>query len=349
MSFAHDAAMRAAEDLDGRLDTAEKELSEARATIERLRTDMTALRASEVAAVARASKLALDLQTMQGEAAEARRDVRHRDETIASLRLTVRETSSACQTLVERCERAESARDESAGSAEALRKRAEQLTLERGFTDAEQKRDMADLRARLERERHEAAKNHDETVRLNAEVARLKRTLETATPWEVSSPPTDEELRALFRRWSTGPEQYQADCDLLIAAITDLRDQLREIRRTVIASVRGEEYAATLNGPALDEYAGSTGEDVANLAARMRAMQAERDESRTAQKESLVKMLRHRDTLAALLRTVRRERAERAAWLASLPDGSCGNPPPAALVAAEAATGEMLRAMEEGR
>jgi chromosome segregation ATPase len=183
MTFAHDAAVRATEDLDGRLDVAEEELSEARATIERLRTDMTALRASEVAAVARASKLALDLQTAQSEAAEARRDVRHRDETIASLRLTVRETSSACQTLVERCERAESARDE----------------------------------------------------------------------------------------------------------------------------------------------------------------------SRTAQKESLVKMLRHRDALAALLRTVRRERAEREAWLVSLPGGSCGNPPPAALVAAEAATGEMLRAMEEGR
>lgn len=57
------------------------------------------------------------------------------------------------------------------------------------------------------------------------EVARLTRRLETAVPWEVSSPPTDEELRALFRRWSTGPERYQADCDLLIAAITDLREK----------------------------------------------------------------------------------------------------------------------------
>ena len=44
MTFAHDAAVRAVEDRDGRLDVAEEELSEARATIERLRTDLATLR-----------------------------------------------------------------------------------------------------------------------------------------------------------------------------------------------------------------------------------------------------------------------------------------------------------------
>jgi len=53
--------------------------------------------------------------------------------------------------------------------------------------------------------------------------------------------------------------------------------------------------------------------------------------------------------LATLSAAVRRERDTRAAWLDSLPDGSCGNPPPAALIEAEDATGEALRALEGGR
>lgn len=40
---------------------------------------------------------------------------------------------------------------------------------------------------------------------------------------------------------------------------------------------------------------------------------------------------------------VRREHNARLAWLATLPDGSCGNPPPQALLDAEAATREALR------
>lgn len=52
-----------------------------------------------------------------------------------------------------------------------------------------------------------------------------------------------------------------------------------------------------------------------------------------------------RAQLATLTAAVRRERNARAAWLASLPDGACGNPPPQALIDAEAATGEVLAAM----
>lgn len=53
-----------------------------------------------------------------------------------------------------------------------------------------------------------------------------------------------------------------------------------------------------------------------------------------------------REKIGALVAAVRREREARAEWLASLPDGSCGNPPPAALIDAEAATGEVLRVIE---
>lgn len=52
-----------------------------------------------------------------------------------------------------------------------------------------------------------------------------------------------------------------------------------------------------------------------------------------------------RAQLATLTAAVRRERAARAAWLASLPDGACGNPPPQALLDAEAATGVVLATM----
>lgn len=56
----------------------------------------------------------------------------------------------------------------------------------------------------------------------------------------------------------------------------DLRNQLREIRSTVIGSVRGDEYAATLTTEALDEHLASTGEDVACLVARLRSLEAAR-------------------------------------------------------------------------
>lgn len=56
-----------------------------------------------------------------------------------------------------------------------------------------------------------------------------------------------------------------------------------------------------------------------------------------------------RRSLATLSAAVRRERDTRAEWLDSLPDGSCGNPPPNALIEAEDATGVALRAVEAAR
>ncbi len=66
------------------------------------------------------------------------------------------------------------------------------------------------------------------------------------------------------------------------------------------------------------------------------------------------RLMRERDTalhraetaegmLSVVLAAIRREHNARAAWLASLPDGACGNPPPQALLDAEATTREALR------
>ena len=49
----------------------------------------------------------------------------------------------------------------------------ERLTSERALIDAEWRRDMDDLRAQMERVRHEAAKDYDESARLRADNARL--------------------------------------------------------------------------------------------------------------------------------------------------------------------------------
>jgi hypothetical protein len=67
-----------------------------------------------------------------------------------------------------------------------------------------------------------------------------------------------------------------------------------------------------------------------------------------------MRLMRERDTalhraetaeglLATVLAAIRREHNARAAWLATLPDGSCGNPPSQALLDAEATTREALR------
>ena len=61
-----------------------------------------------------------------------------------------------------------------------------------------------------------------------------------------------------------------------------------------------------------------------------------------------VLMRRENSRFNALVNRVRTERAERAAWLTSLPAGSCGNPPPVSLLDAEAATGDTLASIERG-
>ena len=84
-----------------------------------------------------------------------------------------------------------------------------------------------------------------------------------------------DDLVARVWRAATGDtHEGPANVEALLAAVSDPREQLREIRRTVIASVRGEEYASTLTSAALDERAASTGEDVACLVARMRTAEA---------------------------------------------------------------------------
>lgn len=61
-----------------------------------------------------------------------------------------------------------------------------------------------------------------------------------------------------------------------------------------------------------------------------------------------VLLRRENSRFTALVNRVRTEREERAAWLTSLPAGSCGNPPPASLLEAEAATGDTLASIERG-
>lgn len=101
---------------------------------------------------------------------------------------------------------------------------------------------------------------------------------------------------------------------------TDPRALARDAAETMERLVRGHAATAT----------------PADYDARHMRLIGERDEAlhRAETAEGL---------LSVVLAAVRREHNARAAWLASLPDGSCGNPPSQALLDAEAATREALR------
>lgn len=79
----------------------------------------------------------------------------------------------------------------------------------------------------------------------------------------------------------------------------------------------------------LDVIAATLDEHVCNLLLRVQRVTASRDAAEAS--------------LRALACAVRREHNTRLAWLATLPDGSCPNPPPQALLDAEAATRDALR------
>lgn len=80
----------------------------------------------------------------------------------------------------------------------------------------------------------------------------------------------------------------------------DLRAMLREIRRTVIASVRGEEHAAALTDEEVDAHAASTPVDVGNLVARMRSTENERDALSNFSRNNEVALASAVDQLALL-------------------------------------------------
>lgn len=65
--------------------------------------------------------------------------------------------------------------------------------------------------------------------------------------------------------------------------------------------------------------------------------------TRDEQRALLGEARRLRTQLDALALCVRREHNARIAWLATLPDGACPNPPPRVLLDAERATREALR------
>jgi len=80
----------------------------------------------------------------------------------------------------------------------------------------------------------------------------------------------------------------------------DLRAMLREIRRIVIASVRGEEHAATMTDDEVDAHAASTPVDVGNLVARMQSAEAERDALSNFSRNNEVALASAVDQLALL-------------------------------------------------
>lgn len=86
----------------------------------------------------------------------------------------------------------------------------------------------------------------------SAEAERLRRRIESAPPWVSDGEPlSDEQMRALKLRWSTGPERYQADADALIATVLHERAEVERHLRTAEETV----LAALLDGPGATEDA----------------------------------------------------------------------------------------------
>lgn len=122
------------------------------------------------------------------------------------------------------------------------------------------------------RERIESAER--EATDLRAEVAKLRRMIEHAVPWQVSDEPTDEEMRALRLRWAFGPEKYQADADILIGSVMRHRaekarlmaevDTFREAVRVAACNVAHAASPLDLNfsGPVQDDALETLGDAV---------------------------------------------------------------------------------------
>lgn len=126
--------------------------------------------------------------------------------------------------------------------AEVRRLRMELHGAQHALAEASRGRAAASLRA--------ADAEHLATVAMRdglAECERLRRMIETTPPWQVSDPPTDEEMRALRLRWAFGPERYQADADALIAAVmhgrTERAKLIRERDAARVASTPNEREA----------------------------------------------------------------------------------------------------------
>lgn len=106
------------------------------------------------------------------------------------------------------------------------------------------------------RERIESAER--EAADLRAEVAKLRRMIEHAVPWQVSDEPTDEEMHALRLRWAFGPEKYQADADTLIGAVMRHRAEMNTFREAVRVAACNVAHAASpldlsFSGPVQDD------------------------------------------------------------------------------------------------
>ena len=128
----------------------------------------------------------------------------------------------------------------------------------------------------------------------------------------------------------------------------DLRAMLREIRRTVIASVRGEEHAASLTDAEIEAHAVSTPVDVGNLVARMRSAEAARDALSSFSRNNEDSLASAVDQLAILRAHVAALTAERDAAQAIIA-GRTTPPSDAEIAAHHAAGGEWLGFREDVR
>lgn len=143
---------------------------------------------------------------------------------------------------------------------------------------------------------------------LHAEVARLRRMIETMPPWRVSEEPTDEEMRALRLRWAFGPEKYQGDADALIAAVLRGRERIAELTRRVFdldtaqACQRDRDRFRNEETTAYRTAAETLRAECADLREQLKSTAKDRDEARA----DVARLTRERDRAVAKVQQLAR-------------------------------------------
>ena len=143
---------------------------------------------------------------------------------------------------------------------------------------------------------------------LHADVARLRRMIDTMPPWRVSEEPTDEEMRALRLRWAFGPEKYQGDADALIAAVLRGRERIAELTRRVFdldtaqACQRDRDRFRNEETTAYRTAAETLRAECADLREQLKSTAKDRDEARA----DVARLTRERDRAVAKVQQLAR-------------------------------------------
>ncbi len=160
-----------------------------------------------------------------------------------------------------------------------------------------------------------------------SEEASVRISKESLDAMEKSASRYDDAPKSVVLRLVKEARRLSSDLKAATAEIDALRADLGEVTARADAAEAEVDVLRRDYDAAAAQLGEATTEQIANA--------GERDTERAR--------------LVTIVNATLRERAAREAWLASLPDGSCANPPTQELLDAEKATGEALLSITGGQ